>query len=63
MDTIPFTPDAAALSTSEDTLMLSFVFHFETERQKRIAISELEAWLKQTIQNAIDDNMIELGSV
>lgn len=63
MDTVPFTPDAAALSASEDAVVLSFVFKFKTERQKQIAVSELEAWLKQIIQDALDENTSDLESV
>lgn len=63
MDTVPFTPDAAALAASEDAVVLSFVFKFKTERQKQIAVSELEAWLKQIIQDALDENTSDLESV
>lgn len=63
MDSVPFLPDAAAITTTESVIALTLMFEATSLRQRVIGVSELEAWLKQILQDAIDQNQPELGSV
>lgn len=63
MDSIPFMPDAAAISSTKNTIAVTFLFEVGSVRQGVIALSELEEWLSQVLQDAIDQNQSGLGSI